>query len=406
MKLHPEDPSLTAYVLGELEPAEASAVELAAAADPELQTMIREVEESRRLLTTGMKFQAVHLLPGQRESIRCSAREPSRVWRAGASISRRSPLRRWLIPASIAAGFIIAASIISLKPAGGGNPFATIPQTPAPAEDIPVTRPVVPPALPAPLSHGSLTAADFPTLVLPLPSGSSNISSISESILTNHQLPAPDAVRLEELLNHFSIRLNGVIAIARQPATRWHPDERASGVSAPCATLSTEMIACPWKPSATLLLISIHGNPRNDCEVKIAFHANPQNVLRYRLLGFNPCAGRDPGNPSPKLAANSTAMLAIEIEPFRPASELGMIEWSADDRAAPPISLVHSHDADPSDDARFAAPVCAYAQWLTGEQGTNLDADILAALAREIATTTLAADRADFLSLVDRSLHL
>lgn len=406
MKLHPEDPSLTAYVLGELGPAEARAIELAATADPELQTMIREIEESRRLLTTGMKFQADHLLPGQRESIRCSARQPIRVWRTAASFSRRPPLRRWLIPASIAAAFIIAASLISLKPAGGGNPLVTIPLAPSPAAVTPVVRPVVPPALPAPLNHGSLNAADFPILALPLPSENSNFSSISESILTNHQLPAPDAVRLEELLNHFSIRLNGVTAIARQPATRWHPDERASGVSAPCATLSSEMIVCPWKPSATLLLISIRGNPRNDCGVKIAFKANPQNVLRYRLLGFNPCAGRDSANPSPKLAANSTATLAIEIEPFRPASELGLLEWSTDDRAAPPISLIHPNDAEPSDDARFAALVCTYAQWLTGEQGANLDTDILAALAREIATTTLAADRADFLNLIDRSLHL
>jgi hypothetical protein len=34
-----------------------------------------------------------------------------------------------------------------------------------------------------------------------------------------------------------------------------------------------------------------------------------------------------------------------------------------------------------------------------------IDAEIVAALAREIASTTLAADRADFLTLIDRSLH-
>jgi hypothetical protein len=234
----------------------------------------------------------------------------------------------------------------------------------------------------------------------------SNLASISTSIRDAQQLPPHAAVRLEEILNSFQLRLNGVAAIARSTANSWHPDGRDSGISRYTATLNTEMIACPWKPSATLLLISIRANAENDCAVKIAYLANPQNVFRYRLLGFSSTAEAPTDKLPSKLAANSTSTLAIEIEPSTPGDPLGSLEWSIDDKPAPSIALAHKRDTEPTDDARFAALVCTYAQWLAGEQIGIIDAEIVAALAREIAATNLPPDRADLLSLIDQSLHL
>ena len=57
------------------------------------------------------------------------------------------------------------------------------------------------------------------------------------------------------------------------------------------------------------------------------------------------------------------------------------------------------------EDARFAALVCSYAQWLAGDQPGFIDAELVAALARETASATLPEDRAKFLMLVDRSLR-
>ena len=61
---------------------------------------------------------------------------------------------------------------------------------------------------------------------------------------------------------------------------------------------------------------------------------------------------------------------------------------------------------DPSDDARFATVVCTFSQWLAGEQTGSIDPVILAALARETASATLPADRADFLKLIEQALQL
>jgi hypothetical protein len=252
---------------------------------------------------------------------------------------------------------------------------------------------------------GSLVAADSATLDLPVLTGKAGLDLISKSIRGENRMPPRESVRLEEILNGFPLRLNGVTAISRSGSNNWHPDNRDSGVSAHIATLSTELIACPWKPSATLLIVSLRGNAQQDCEAKVSFRANPETISRYRLLGFTTPAGQGGGKMPSKLAANSTATFVIEIETIRPGGDLGSLAWSTDDKPAPSISLIHKADAEPSDDARFAALVCTYAQWLAGEQTGTIDVDIVAALAREIASTTLPADRADFLNLIDRSLH-
>jgi hypothetical protein len=177
-------------------------------------------------------------------------------------------------------------------------------------------------------------------------------------------------------------------------------------MSAHLATLSTEMIACPWKPSATLLLISARANSQKDCNLKIAFHPNLKNVFRYRLLGFNPGKDDAPSELPTQLTAGSYTTLAVEIEASMPGGELGSLEWSADGTSSPPLSLLHKPDAEPSDDARFATLVCTYAQWLAGEQAGIIDKEILSALVRENTSATIPPDHADFIKLIATSLNL
>ena len=63
-------------------------------------------------------------------------------------------------------------------------------------------------------------------------------------------------------------------------------------------------------------------------------------------------------------------------------------------------------DAEPSDDARFASLLCTYAQWLAGDQAGMIDSEIVAALAREVASDGLPPDRYDLLNLIDQTLNL
>ena len=67
MQLQPEDPRLTAYVLGELGPEDTAAVELAVAADPALQAKVAEMKDIQRILTNRLVQPTDKLLPRQRE---------------------------------------------------------------------------------------------------------------------------------------------------------------------------------------------------------------------------------------------------------------------------------------------------------------------------------------------------
>ena len=263
------------------------------------------------------------------------------------------------------------------------------------------------------IENGTATSAplapkDSPSLALPVLTNRGNLDAVSNSILTAATLPAPGSVRLEEILNNFPLRLTGTAAIARGDASAWHPDTRQAGMSRHVATLGTELIPCPWKPSATLLIISLRANARTDSKVQFSYHPNPASVLRYRLLGFQPADAASSATPLPdRLPAGSFVNLAIEIEPLSAAAtDIGSLVWSADGVTAPPVQLVQRKGADPSDDARFAALVCLWSQWLAGGKSGLIDAEVVAALSREISSTTLAPERADFLTLVSKSLQL
>ena len=413
MKLHPDDPLITSYVLGELDPAEAKAVALAIAADQALQQRVALITGTQVALTEIFRTPRGSLLPNQRERIRRNVRKSQ--WGGHRAVSKFLGARHARVWAAVGAGALLVAGVLMMLGRSAGPNVARVAALQSRgvelvASSVPevVAEVVSVPSLPAPQRTGYLSAKEFPVLELPLAASGPSLAAITDSVMNLGKRPARETVRLEEVLNHFSLRFSGVTAIARGGSNDWHPDDRSAEVPVDhhAATLSTEMIACPWKPSATLLLISLRGGPQSDAEVQLAFHANPQNVLSYRLLGFDPCEGRTPGTLPTKLVASGVSHLALEIEPFRPASELGALEWSVNGQVAPPVSLVHRKDADPSDDARFAALVCAYARWLSGEESEIIDNEILVGLAREVRSDTLEGEHADFLRLVERSLQL
>jgi hypothetical protein len=271
---------------------------------------------------------------------------------------------------------------------------ATLPNSAAPPPPQPT-----PPA-PSRRDSGAWRSGQSPILPLPVEITGQHFDELTTSILTERQVPAPETIRLLEILNQFPLHFTGAAAIPP------HPQGHASHPH--LASLSIETTPCPWKPSASLLLIALRGNPETACEVKLAFHAHPENVFRYRLLGSTTDSSPTPeaSELPTRLAPNSVTLIAIEIESSRPGQALGELVWSTDSNPAPPLPIRHRVDAEPSDDARFAALVCTFALWLAGDPSGALDAEVIAALAREISTDTLSIDRADFLNLIARAIKL
>ena len=437
MKLHPEDPRLTAYLLGELSANEAAAVGSAIAADPGLQVVLEEMEAVQRMLTESLAPGSLVLLSQQRENVLHAARLAEESAKPPALKSFRLSRKSWFMPLAAAAVAILATVVflsqpqlrnrsIAQVPAPAESPLpdAPLPDSPSPksvplpapspgpadsdktAATAPATTPAESPGFPKLRSLDPVAVGDFPTLELPIQAGNSSLRRIREFVRSEHRLPPRESVCLEEILNSFPLRPNGLTVIARHPAIGWHPDNREKGATTHAATLATESLACPWKPSASLVFISFRGNPLADCEIKALFRPHPANVRRYRLLGFAPLDGQPQADLPTLLAAKSATSLVLEIEPSTAAGDLGSIEWAVNGKAAAPVTLVRQGEDEPSDDARFAALVCTFSHWLAGDPSSPIDKDLLAALARESASETLSAECADFLNLIDQALNL
>ena len=443
MKLHPDDPRLTAYLRGELTADVAAEVARTAAADPAVGLALRELQGIQSLLsdTLGRAEDALH--PHQRSAVLRAAREQDQAGKITPLASaRKRGWKSYAIPVAAAALVALGTLILVKLPggqdtntAGGKSPTGWDREMPLEIALLPAPGPAdsrsaqatgaasgdlakqaavrdsalattgdeflrkvaerlkqtpVPPAgsLPALTPRGPVSAADQPRLPLPVHAGRASLSWISHSIRTERKAPPANAVRLEEILNRFQLRPAGSATVA-------------DGVS-----VATETLACPWRPSSVLVIVSIRGAADGAREVSATFAADPAAVTRYRLLGFAPVAGLPAGKLPTRLPANTTTTVAIEVEPSGIAESLGTIEWSVNSRPAAPIPVARAAAAEPSDDARFGALLCAYAQWLAGEQPSLIDSSLVAALARETSGPNLPNDRRDFLTLVDESLRI
>lgn len=423
MKLHPEDPRLTAFLLGELSVEEAKEIEQAIADDPALQEASRELEQVRQFLVRDLATLPGKLNPEQRDRILSEARSRDQGFK---SAPGKSPVR-WIVPLAAAAAITVGlflflasqqhpvptpASVSSKETEKPSPSRVHLSPAPGPADASAKslaanTRPAGShPTLPPLLTRGYVAASEFPTIELPVQSGKSSLEWIRQAILTRHERPAHEEIRVEEILNSFNLRPAGVTVVSRLPAAGWHPDDRSSGQTSHAATIAAESLACPWKPSATIVIISVRGNPNTDCNIKAVFRANSENVSRYRLLGFSNPVG-EPDEPMPSLLpAKGSNTVAIEIEPKGTATALGEIQWSVNDQPAAAVPMNRHGSSEPSDDARFAALICTYAQWLANDPKGLVDIEVLAALARETASDSLSGDRVEFLHLIDQSLGL
>lgn len=433
-------------VLGELSPREAATLRREVEKDPALQQTMAELQVAVDVLTDSTKPMRAVLDPARRDVVLRAARDASA---AVVPIDQSNMIRIWLPRLAVAAAVVAMiglglrvlrhdqAPIVSAVQPDHASESETLPievaMLPAPGPpDATKDEPIEPRIrvmnasalakaeaarttalnqkgdqffkrvaecvsqapipkdddFPKLRARGEVAAASQPALPLPVQAGVSSMIWINRTIREEHKLPALDAVRIEEMLNHFALRPVGCAALAQ-------------GVS-----VSAETITCPWKPSAVLLLVSFRGASDAAREVKASFVANAANVRYYRLLGFSSVSELAPPPLPTRLGAGTVTSLAIEINPATATKAIGSIEWSVDGKPSPSLALLRTDDAEPSDDARFAALVCTFGQWLINRPAGGIDREMLAALTRETFSNTLPAERLDFINLIDQSLKL
>lgn len=373
MKLHQEDPRLTAYLLGELTPEEARAVEDAAESDPLVRSALKETGSVCDGLNAMLGKEDERLLPTHRENIRKAAREAARQGKIELLKSHRQPRRIWQIPLAAAAvilGGIFLLTMIPSPKRGGTKQVTT-------KADAPVTDDIGIETVPR----------DGNVMRLPLEAGKRSLSLITTAVRIEDRMPEVRAVRIEELLNAFPLKAKGSAAL-------W------KGCS-----LSTEILPCPWRPSGNLVLVSLQGARDGERKISVEFRAHGESTSSHRLLGYPAGEGKAiPTSAESTVPAGETVVLMIEAPST--GGELGTLVWTVDGTDAPPVALVPDPEKEPSDDASFATLVCAFGLWLRGEDKPAIDDLLVLALAREAASENLVADRYDFITLVDQAVKL
>ncbi len=114
MPFDPDDPRLTAYALGELDPADRASVEAILRDDPDARGFVLGVEETARLLAEELRHEAIGsdgLDPARREAIERHLSSPATL--AIAAPPAKARFRAWM-PVAAAAGIVGVAAAITL----------------------------------------------------------------------------------------------------------------------------------------------------------------------------------------------------------------------------------------------------------------------------------------------------
>ncbi len=371
MKLHQEDPRLTAYALGELPPDESVAVERAIAADPALRAAVAETEEVRQGIIEALGGEKERLQPRQRDAIRRAAREAARQGKIEKLSSHRQAQRTWMAPLAAAAVIIGGIFLLTFFPKPNGADG---------------TKPIT--GNNDPVKGGGLEghSQQGDVIHLPLKASGKSLSEITDAVRGQNRMPTKDEVRIPEMLNAFPLKANGSVALLQG------------------CKLGVEILPSPWKPSGSLVVVEIQGAKDGPRDLSVEYRAEEKMVIGHRLIGYTSGKSDDDAKPISKVEANSRMLLVIEIESRD--LRLGSLHWSVGGKEAPPLPLVRDPEREPSDDARFASIVCAFGLWLRGEGGGMIDEDLMLALAREVASGSPVPDRYDFLQLIDEATNL
>ncbi|MCW1912334.1 von Willebrand factor type A domain-containing protein [Luteolibacter sp. GHJ8] len=291
MNIGPDDPRLSAWVLGELPAAEAAAVRTAVAADPALQQQVAELRQMSEFL--GSTLATATLRPDQRETVRRTAAANVIAFPAASPVASRKPGRRiWPLVLSAAAALAFAAylaprpdkatvtdSVVSSTGKTDDKQAPTQPYTGPRISTLPTapeqTRPVPNPAPMLDYMARDLAANSLPDpttlpptaplpamrndaeIGLPLLVGRDSYNWVRGWIREKNELPPKDAVRIEELANAFPL-----------PADE--ETREFAGLKVACVSMPS-----PWSGAGRLVGVQIANESGQARQVEWSFSPAP-----------------------------------------------------------------------------------------------------------------------------------
>jgi hypothetical protein len=288
MNIGPDDPRLSAWVLGELPADEAAAIAAAVAADPALQAQAAELRAMSDFL--GSTLATATLRPAQREAVRRAGRTPAPNVVPFPAAPQARPRRVWPLVLGAAAALVFAAYLTSRPPESAASVAGTpargdaeeVSVQPYPGPRISTLPPASDQGKPA-RSSGPLLdqmAKDLAANSLPEPStlpptiplsamrsdaeidlpllvGRASYDWVRGWIREKNQLPPKDAVRIEELANAFPL-----------PAAE--ETHEFAGLKVACVSM-----ASPWDGAGRLVGVQIANESGQARQVRWSFSPAP-----------------------------------------------------------------------------------------------------------------------------------
>ena len=415
MNLTPDDPRLTAYLLGELPPAEAAAVERAIAADPALQLAFGDVKKVASFLEGSLSTATPALRPAQREAVLRAGRHADAEGRVVELPSARQTWRPWLATAGAAAAVVLAltiaaklagptnrvtsvddgASQISLLPmpgphtsgeaavAGGGSGAKVelaqqqqLRSDPASFLDN-VSRQLRRDPLPDPARLPTLKP--LPALQseveikLPVVIGQASYGWVRGWIRERGQLPPKSAVRIEELVNTFPL-----------------PIEETEKISS-----TIETAVCPWDAGRVLVAATLRAPKGAEIPTEWSFEAG--KGMRVRMLAST---GMNSQMLPDRLPGGRMVTVLLEVEPGKDSDRLGVLKLDAGGDFSG--TIVKTPEGEISPAMRQLGLIASFGMWLRAE---GIDDDQMAALLLNSGTDE-DPGRADTRQLVRQALDI
>lgn len=338
MKLTPDDPRLSAYLLGELSAEEAAVIKRAAAADPAIKMSLSELEKTFRFLGSVLGGAGNEkLLPAQREAIRQAGRDADSLGKVVELASAQRSWKPWLAGLGAAAAVAFAALLMSrVEPNKSGalvasgvvtDEIALLPM-PGPSvgegstsvgsrgglaeeqakslESRPggflsdvaqhLDRRPLPEKESLPMTGAQSGFSSDSQTRLPVVVGTSSLRWVNGWIREKQQLPPRNAVRVEELINNAAL---------------------PSGVQFEDLSVSLETMKCPWNSESVLVGVQIKAGASDARDLKVVYESEGTR----RLLGS--FSVRDDRELPSVLPANRRTLVMLEV--IESASGLGAV---------------------------------------------------------------------------------
>lgn len=343
MKVTPDDPVLTAYVLGELEEKDRSSVERALSADEALREEETAISSLTGLLSATLGGEVLSLGEERIAEIHRAGKRPDSETLVLAH-HKRSRRHSLVAVAGVAAAVVVGLVVLSQFNVSGKNPVVgnEVGGTTSDGGDAIV------PAGDSPDLPGEYSPEVAGTVRIPLGVDRADASFVQRSLEKSDCLPERDRFLVADW-----IQLGA-------PAT-------GDGTEFDGVAVWYELGPCSWNPSSSLLMVRLDVSEGRPVKVSASLTMNPSRVKVVRLVGG---AGKDATTSAVSVTLKEARTFLYELDLEEGKGELGQLKIQVGESPEQSLSLegVLRNQSQLSSAFATAGILGDYARWGASEE--------------------------------------